>query len=298
MKSIRSDLDLAFSSTTAIEGDSPDEIWELARHPAGALRLEDGRVAVGDPLTGGLHGVLARRVAPGSYPVDLAIVSLAPDHQRVAAARLLLSDRPVVRWEPAEFEGSTSSAQDQPAYGVDAGTGFIGCGARSPALDTEEDGEALLAAVLEGGGLAHPHPSAPDAALTFTSGWGDGMYVSWWGIDDQGDAAALVTDFEVLTCAIWERFTVTLPLPWGKVHHPLLANRGLTLSRSLWRSNTLVCAGGAPAHLRVLTPEVLAVPAAGSWGRWTYALPPHPAGAALEVAVRTGNRARRGVSPL
>ncbi|GEM_PF-2788441 len=34
----------------------------------------------------------------------------------------------------------------------------------------------------------------------FTSGFGDGLYPSYWGYDGAGDLACLVTDFEVLPC--------------------------------------------------------------------------------------------------
>ncbi|WP_277949839.1 DUF4241 domain-containing protein [Priestia endophytica] len=35
-------------------------------------------------------------------------------------------------------------------------------------------------------------------ALVFSSGYGDGFYASYWGIDEKGHVVSLVTDFNIL----------------------------------------------------------------------------------------------------
>ena len=34
--------------------------------------------------------------------------------------------------------------------------------------------------------------------VVFQSGWGDGLYASWWALDEAGEPLWLATDFEVL----------------------------------------------------------------------------------------------------
>jgi hypothetical protein len=44
------------------------------------------------------------------------------------------------------------------------------------------------------------HPaSGPENVVAVRSGWGDGIYDSTWGLDADGKAVWLVTDFRVLT---------------------------------------------------------------------------------------------------
>ena len=38
----------------------------------------------------------------------------------------------------------------------------------------------------------------PGSIVMFQSGWGDGLYASWFGYDAQGHVAALLTDFNVV----------------------------------------------------------------------------------------------------
>ena len=123
-----SDFDLAFEDGAMVEG-AWDEPWTLRVIELGALTLRSGRILIGDPLTGALAGeaALARQVPPGRYPVLLSVIAASPADHRVAAAKLVIRDAPVVRWEPALFEGQEPDAERLPCYGVDSGTGVFAC---------------------------------------------------------------------------------------------------------------------------------------------------------------------------
>jgi hypothetical protein len=43
-----------------------------------------------------------------------------------------------------------------------------------------------------------PSPDRPENIICFSSGWGDGVYPSFFGLSDEGSLIALVTDFLVL----------------------------------------------------------------------------------------------------
>jgi hypothetical protein len=66
------------------------------------------------------------------------------------------------------------------------------------------------------------------AIAMFQSGWGDGFYASYWGLDARGEPVCLVTDFSVLTVqpiTATLRFGRPAPLTPGRLDHPALARR-------------------------------------------------------------------------
>jgi len=162
---------------------------------------------------------LAIPVPPGRYPVDLAVADAGDSGQRVALARLLISDAPPVRWALAvtdDQDPATLTGDDIFGYGVDAGTGaFVDAAVpawladRYPPSDVDgymavvDDwqvrGEAAAPALGIPYGFALVEPLGPGGAAMFSSGWGDGYYASWVGYDADDRPVVIVTDFAVIT---------------------------------------------------------------------------------------------------
>src|SRR6185503_14559464 len=81
----------------------------------GTLKVGTGTLVVGDlGYDAMLLPPLGQRIAPGQYPVE---VSIAFKH--VAALRMKISDRPVVKWHPADM------GERNHVVGVDAADVFI-----------------------------------------------------------------------------------------------------------------------------------------------------------------------------
>lgn len=175
------------------------------------LMVPSGRIVACDPFVYADAFPFARTVPPGRYPVVLALADFARSaDQRVAAAMLRLRETEPVRWELATLgEDDTNGSK---GYGVDSGMG---------AFMDDEAVEALLGIMGEAGDddyLLHRledqrgsgssfGPEWFDLRLDektglnialFTSGWGDGIYASYWGFDADGGLACLVTDLRVL----------------------------------------------------------------------------------------------------
>lgn len=173
----------------------------------GTFRLPSGRLLACDPfLASDWDAPFVKPVPAGEFPVSLAIAAFGED-RRTAFARLEFSARPVVRWEMALVEGQDPSTL-QPGeifgYGVDSGTGsfmdleawraFTARMAQDEGyseqlvddLDQEERPEWLLLS------------SGPGSVAMFSSGWGDGVYATYWGYDAAGNLAAALTDFYVV----------------------------------------------------------------------------------------------------
>jgi hypothetical protein len=186
----------------AAEGELRVEHREIGR-----LRLPSGRVVAADPFVEPNAPPFSRHVTPGAYPVRLAIVHYPKDHdQRVAAAWLAFSDRPVVTWEPARLEARPPGTAGEPAaYAVDSATGAFLSAEAAAEFGSQID-DTLVDAVTEqmevnyvptwNWSIVRVGEDLDFAA--FSSGLGDGTYASYWGLDREGAAVVLLTDFGLL----------------------------------------------------------------------------------------------------
>jgi hypothetical protein len=43
-----------------------------------------------------------------------------------------------------------------------------------------------------------PDATKPDNVAIFSSGWGDGVYTTYVGLDEHGEVVCLLTDFEII----------------------------------------------------------------------------------------------------
>lgn len=184
--------------TTARDGSqSIQAVYQLPN-----VELPSGRIVACDPLTGGAPR-FARSVSPGKYPIALVLAKMGQD-ERVALAIVRFSDTRVSKWEPAVPEGVDPAAYkpgDRFGYGVDSGTGCI-CDASIWQLMEEaaqEDTGILEQITEELRGNQWLHIDSPNGSMAlFSSGYGDGRYPSYFGLDSSGSPALLLTDFNIL----------------------------------------------------------------------------------------------------
>lgn len=185
----------------------PDGPIRLSGLEIGNLAVPSGRIVACDPFLCDRTEAFGRRVPVGKFPVQLAMARLQHD-ERVAFARILFADRPVVRWEMALRPGQTLKDLEPGyihGYGVDTGTGaFMDAAAQVPYLAATAD-EAVTMRLVDAlnnapvgsrAWLLRPYGHANVAM--FSSGWGDGFYASYFGLDSAGRVVALVTDFGVV----------------------------------------------------------------------------------------------------
>lgn len=192
----------------------------LALHTIGHLEVPSGTIVTCDPFI--VDGpALARTVTPGSYPVSLSVATFdgekSKGDQRVAAATVHFRPGTPARWEVATFHETPSKrGAGEPGYPVDAGTGcFMDAGAQA-AIKSEPtpwptpSQKALEQQLLTdhythtwGWAVYRPDPASKGNCVAFMSGYGDGVYSSYWGFDEQGEIVCLTTDFEVFTDEDW-----------------------------------------------------------------------------------------------
>ena len=160
---------------------------------AGRLSLPSGRL-VADGFLGGGAEPFPDRVPPGDYPVSVTVGRLPDDpHDQVAFATVAVSDAPTVSWAR------------QTSIAVDGGTaGF------TSAEGSDELGRMIKAGGTEVGDRAFDSLTAHDDVVTempitggldlamFRSGYGDGGYDVWVGLDADGKPTRFVIDFTIV----------------------------------------------------------------------------------------------------
>lgn len=193
---------------------------------AGDADFPTGEVVLSDPIAylGSKYMVtLEKKIPAGSYPVELSICHSEKVGLRIAAARLVINGKEPVRHEIAMPKGSAAEDMGKPGvwafFGVDGGLAcfsdtevaenyrsFIdGWKEENPGKNEyldyfaplfQESSQAAPGAQRPGGDfLCWEMPGTGHRLVMFNSGMGDGIYSSYWGIDEEGEAAELVIPF-------------------------------------------------------------------------------------------------------
>jgi hypothetical protein len=165
--------------------------------PAGQIVAADGFYMRQPPFT--------RKIPPGRHPVEIAVAAFAGD-ERIAFAQIRFSGRAVARWEMALLGGqdaSTLEAGECFGYPVDLATGCFADPQAAKLINQaskwskkffKEVHAEMDKVYRHTRSWAHIETPGGSAAL-FTSGFGDGVYPSYFGLDKTNEPVALLTDF-------------------------------------------------------------------------------------------------------
>ncbi len=162
------------------------------------LRVTSGHIVVCDPLVNPERPALKRTVTPGTYPVEVFVKGYVQDaeYNTVAVAVLRLTSDTVSHLEMATINDQdlqTLGKDEFFGYPVDAGMGcFMDADAQTVFL--EANPELGYENWIE----YHPEQGNPLNVAMFASGYGDGVYPSFWGLNSSGETVCLITDFQVL----------------------------------------------------------------------------------------------------
>jgi hypothetical protein len=155
---------------------------------------------------------------PGRYPVILSVADFSPvDDTRIACAAVYIREGSTVKWQVATINDPGNRQKgERCSYGVDSGSGcFMDVEAAqiiAPLVweqsDEQDKFEEFCDEVLvemeknsfdKHGAASWANVRVSDSSeanvVTFSSGWGDGGYASFWGYDESGNLNCLVTDF-------------------------------------------------------------------------------------------------------
>jgi hypothetical protein len=173
--------------------------------PVGTLHLPSGRVVTGDAIATLDFEPLSRTAPPGTYPVEASLVTVPSHESLIAAVRVVFSREPVARWEAAA--GGTGATTPSPrGAGYTGPLGLLMDAETVPALQKYIDdsaGEWWYDVPRTQGarweyGCFQPDDDRAETCAIFQTGDGDGVFVSYWGLDASGAPVVLVTDFNVI----------------------------------------------------------------------------------------------------
>ncbi|WP_085833640.1 DUF4241 domain-containing protein [Clostridium merdae] len=177
----------------------------------GELFLPTGKIVANDPLCLYETAPFEKAVAPGKYPVTLYLLHYGDD-TRVAYSEIRFSNATPVSFETATRVGddiATLAEDEFFGYGVDSGTGgftdYETCMEYDKMLRESEkytwaEMDALLAeSYVDTYSTANIClPESEKNVIAFSSGYGDGVYPSFWGLDQNNQPCRLITDFCII----------------------------------------------------------------------------------------------------
>lgn len=206
-------VEIAFSSGRLLQKGKP---VEFQCREIGQLLVTSGALAASDPFVFPDPAPFTQPIPAGRYPVSVAIARFGTGgerDERVAFARVALSNLPAVSWRMALIEGQDATSLEHDGffgYGVDAGTGcFMDPVAGRLLADRMDQDDEYCDVIIEEMEKTYrstrswhdwrPSPERDENIICFSSGWGDGIYPSFFGFSGEGHPCALVTDFFVLS---------------------------------------------------------------------------------------------------
>ncbi len=210
-----------FNASLISDTDPHFGAYQLERREIGELLLPTGKIVANDPLVFWQTEPFTRTVPPGKYPVSIFIAHFrhkaGEADERIAYALVMFKSDTPANWEMALLEGQDVTTLEPGyffGYGVDAGTGSFMDEAAAQLIKQKisglpfDDSEKLYAEPLMAALDAtyrHTHsyanyeidPASGLNVVAFSSGWGDGSYPSYWGLDTGGELICLLTDFHL-----------------------------------------------------------------------------------------------------
>lgn len=202
------DYSNAFVDGFAVETDYGPSTLRI--HRIGDLAVPTGFLVACDPFVNFDATPFSSPVPPGTFPVELSVVDFGDGDQRVAFARVRVNESIPVSWRMALTEGQDpKSLEDGHFFGypVDSGTGCFMDAETSVHFDKKLDDSSYTDLMMAEMEKNYRHTwdwanfsfdGTSGNLITFKSGLGDGVYPSFFGHDDQGRIAELLTDFIVI----------------------------------------------------------------------------------------------------
>jgi hypothetical protein len=184
----------------------------------GPLVVTSGWIGASDGMMVGLSDLqFDVKVAPGEYPVRMALADIEHPNgtkdRRFAFASVILGEGKVVSWRPAKLLGGDLFQGSEPAYGVDSGCGsyFDLDFAREYESELPKEMYAKIPIIEEmsktslGSADWATATGTAGSLVVFSSGFGDGSCICYFGYDANENVIAILTDLGVLKSSLPRR---------------------------------------------------------------------------------------------
>lgn len=198
---------------------------ELVEIHIGDVNLPTGKIVAADPFFTEEQQPFSRTVEPDKYPVYIYVAKIDELHHRIGYAKIKFRPEDASKWILALTDDLTPEELND--LGEDEYYGFPVESGLACFLDAETNAE-LIAKIdevqeakpesnyydevladefreysgknnfsrqLGDWNDHHPNSESDNNVVMFASGWGDGYYPAYWGLNENGETIELVIDF-------------------------------------------------------------------------------------------------------
>ena len=168
---------------------------KISLHTAGEVDFPTGQVIIADPLCY-LHSeenrkILDRTIPIGKYEVELAILNSKTISKRVIGARLKIKNDKIIRYEQTQNKSSNLNG-----FGVDAGLASFCDASVAEEYTKFYSNNDYFIKLLQGKQFIHWElPGTNHKIAMFETGFGDGYYMSLYGLNEKDEVCELVIPF-------------------------------------------------------------------------------------------------------
>lgn len=198
---------------------------EFIKIHIGDVNLPTGKIVLADPFFSAEQAAFAKKVEPDKYPVYIYMSEIDKLHHRIAYAKIEFRTEQASRWILALTEDISKQElqelEEDEFYGFTVESGLAGFMDQETneefikkldALEEQDPDYNYYDAVLAEEfkeysgknnfsrdlGDWNDHRLNADSdnnIVMFASGWGDGYYPAYWGLNAQGEITELIVDF-------------------------------------------------------------------------------------------------------
>ena len=167
----------------------------ISLHTIGEVDFPTGQVIIADPLCY-LHSeenrkILNRTIPIGKYEVELAILNSKTISKRVAGARLKIKNDKIIRYEQTQNKSSKLNG-----FSVDAGLASFCDVTVAEEYTKFYSNNDYFIKLLQGKQFIHWElPGTNHKIAMFETGFGDGYYMSLYGLNEKDEVCELVIPF-------------------------------------------------------------------------------------------------------
>ena len=167
----------------------------ISLHTVGEVDFPTGQVIIADPLCY-LHSeenrkILNRTIPIGKYEVELAILNSKTVSKRVAGARLKIKNDKIIRYEQTQNKSSKLNG-----FSVDAGLASFCDVTVAEEYTKFYSNNDYFIKLLQGKQFIHWElPGTNHKIAMFETGFGDGYYMSLYGLNEKDEVCELVIPF-------------------------------------------------------------------------------------------------------
>ena len=167
----------------------------ISLHTIGEVDFPTGQIIIADPLCY-LHSeenrkILDRTIPIGKYEVELAILNSKTISKRVVGARLKIKNDKIIRYEQTQNKSSSFNG-----FGVDTGLASFCDASVAEEYTKFYSNNDYFIKLLQGKQFIHWEiPGTNHKIAMFETGFGDGYYMSLYGLNEKDEVCELVIPF-------------------------------------------------------------------------------------------------------